>query len=487
MSTVSDSNKITKSVFWKMLERFGFYVVQFVLQIVLAVLLDPDDYGCLALMVIFTNLANVFIQRGFNAALIQNKDVTEEDYSSVFWVTISIAVSLYVVLFIAAPWISIVYKKPNLTAPFRVICLLLFPGAYNSIQLAKASRSFDFRSIFLGSLSGSLLSGALGIFMAYKGFGLWALVAQTLSNLVFACIFMQFTTKWYPRLVCNIQRVKVLFRYGWKLLVSGLIDTGYADLCSLIVGIKYSTSMLGYYNRGQQFPMTINNVINGAVQSVMLPALSEKQGEADKAKALMRNSIIVSSFMVFPMMAGLAVIARPLVLLMLKEKWVECVPFLQISCITLAFYPVHSCNLQAINAMGRSDIFLKLEIYKKIFGLAVTAGAVLFFNTPLALAWSGVLTTIVACFINASPNKKLMNYSYVEQFKDYYPSILLSLFMCVCIYPISFLHLGNALTMVLQIVAGMAVYAIAAAVTKVPAFRMTMQIVRNILSKRKKA
>ena len=447
-----------KALFWKLMERFGVQGVQFVLQIVLARLLSPEHYGVLSLMVIFTTLATVFIQSGFNTSLIQNKDVTEEDYSSVLWVTLGVTALLYALLFVAAPWIAAFYEMPDLVSPFRVLCLMLFPGALNSVQLAKVSREMDFKKVFYSNVGGVIVSGVAGIVIALLGGGVWALVAQTLLNTVAACLVMAFTVKMKLVLVCRWSRIRVLFSYGWKLLVSGLMESLYQELSSLVIGKKYDAGMLGYYNRGKQFPQFVINAVNGAVQSVLLPAMSAQQDEKEKVKALMRNSVMISSYIIFPMMAGLAGVAAPLVEVLLGEKWLPCVPFLQIFCFTLAFYPVHTSNLQAINAMGRSDIFLKLEIIKKSFGLAVLVVAVFCFDSPIAIAMTGVVTTVVSCFINAYPNKSLIDYSYAEQMKDILPSLIASLVMCGVVLAVGWLDWAPILVLAVQIIVGVVVY-----------------------------
>ena len=468
-----------KALIWKLLERFGVQGVQFILQIVLARLLDPEHYGVLSLMVIFTALANVFVQQGLNTALIQNKDVTEEDYSSVFWVSTGVAVILYMLLFFAAPVIAAFYKMPAIIGPFRVLCLMLIPGALNSIQLAKVSREMDFRQVFRSNIGGIVVSGAVGIVLAYLGAGLWALVAQTLLNVTVACMVMWFTVKWHPRMVCDLRRVKVLFSYGWKLLVSSLLDTLYQDIQSLVIGKKYDADTLGFYNRGKQFPQFLMGSVNGAVQSVLLPAMSSKQDDKAQVKALMRNSVMISSFIVFPMMAGLAGVAAPLVRLMLTDKWLECVPFLQIYCFSFAFYPVHTSNLQAINAMGRSDIFLKLEVIKKSIGLIVLIISVFCFHSPIAIAMSGAVTTISSCFINAYPNKKLIDYSYFEQMRDILPSFAAAIVMCGVVLAVQLLQLNTLLTLILQVATGVVVYVLLAAVLRLAPFTMLLQMIKK--------
>lgn len=480
---MSSNKKIGNALFWKLLERFGVQGVQFVLQIILARLLDPEHYGVLSMMVIFTTLANVFIQRGFNTALIQNKDVTEEDYSSVFWITVGVAVVLYGGLFAAAPGIARFYDMPGLVQPFRVLCLVLFPGGLNSIQLAKISRDLDFKKVFRSNLAAIIIAGVAGVCLAYMGAGLWALVAQNLLNTGIACIVMWFSVRWRPRAVCSLSRVKVLFSYGWKLLVSGLIDTLYADLRSLVIGKKYDSGTLGYYNRGKHFPQFIINAVNTTVQSVLLPAMSARQDEKAKVKTLMRNSVMLSSYIIFPMMAGLAAVAQPLVKLLLTEKWLPCVPYMQIYCFTLAFYPIHSCNLQAINAVGRSDIFLKLEVIKKAIGLSALAVAVVCFDSPIAIAMTGVITGLISCFLNAHPNKKLVDYSYFEQMKDILPSLVVALLMCGAVLSVQMLDLGNLATLALQVLTGVIVYVGLSALLRLQPFGMAVSILKKTLKK----
>lgn len=488
---MSDSKTKSKTLFsalvWKFCERMGISCVQFILQIVLARILSPEHYGMLSMMIIFTSLATVFVQRGFNTALIQNKDVTEDDYSSVFWVSLGIAGIVYVVLFFSAPLIASFYKMPDIIAPFRILALMLFPGALNSVQLAKVSRAMDFRKVFFGNLAGIIVAGGVGIAIALMGGGLWALVAQNLLNILVACLVMGFMVKLKIRFVCNLSRVKVLFSYGWKLLVSSLVDTLYQDIRSLFVGKKFNSKTLGYYDRGKQFPHFIINAINLTVQSVMLPAMSAEQDDKNQIKKMMRNSITVSSYIIFPMMAGLAGIAQPLVKLILTDKWLLCVPYMQIYCFTFAFYPVHSCNLQAINAMGRSDIYLKLELLKKSYGMIALIIAVVFFDSPIAIAMTGVFTTVISCFVNASPNKKLVDYSYFEQMKDILPSFLASMAMFGCVLAVLLLKLSPIATIAIQLGIGVMVYLLISVIFSLTPFKLVINILKNLLKKGRKA
>lgn len=475
----SKQSKIASALGWKLIERFGVQGAQFVLQIVLARILSPDHYGALSLMVIFTTLANVFIQTGFNTALIRAKDVTDEDYSSVFWVSLGIAGILYGVIFFCAPLIAALYTLPEIVTPLRVLALMLLPGAFNSVQLAKVSRELNFRKVFVSNIAAIIIAGGTGIALAILGAGLWALVAQTMLNVFVACFVMFFTVKWRPKFVCCLSRVKELFSFGWKILVSSLIDTLYQDVRSLVIGVKYNAETLGYYNRGKNFPQFIITAVSGTVQSVMLPAMAKEQDDKKKVKEIARNSITISSFILFPLMAGLAGVATPMVKLLLTDKWLPCVPYLQIYCFTLAFNPVHMCNLQAINAMGRSDIFLRLEIIKKVIGLSSLAIAVFCFQTPIAIALTGAFTVVVSCFINAYPNKALIDYSYFEQMKDLLPSFILAVAMLAIVLSVQLLSLGTMLTLAVQVLVGVVFYPIAAIVFRLRPMKLLLQFLRK--------
>lgn len=276
----------------------------------------------------------------------------------------------------------------------------------------------------------------------------------------------------------------MLFSFGWKLLVSGLMETLYIDLRSLVIGKKYDSGMLGYYNRGKQFPQFIIDAVNSSVQSVLLPAMSAEQDDKAKVKTLMRNSVMLSSYIIFPMMAGLAGVATSLVSLLLTDKWLPSVPYMQIYCFTLAFYPVHTSNLQAINAMGRSDIFLKLEVIKKMIGIAALAIAVFCFDSPIAIAATGAITGLISCFINAYPSKRLIGYSYFEQMRDIMPSFLVSLLMLGAVLAVELLHLNAAVTLVLQIVTGVVIYVLLSAVLRIAPFHILLDMLKGIRNRK---
>lgn len=472
-----------KAFFWKLLERFGVQGSSFILQIFLARLLTPEHYGALSIMAIFTTLANVFIHSGFNTALIQNKDTKEEDYSSVFWVSLGVACVLYVLLFFGAPLIAQFYDMPEIVLPFRALALVLFPGALNSVQIAKVSRELDFKQIFKSNVIAIIMSGIIGIVLAYYGAGLWALVIQNIVNVCLATVIMLFTVPIKFRLHINFSRIKILFAFGWKLLASNLLENIYADLRTMVVGKKFSSGVLGFYNRGKQFPQFIINATNDTAKSVMLPIMARQQNNGDGIKGITRKSVIVSSYIVFPIMFGLAGVATPLVSLLLTDKWLPCVAFLQIHCFAFSINPISSCNLQAINAIGRSDIFLKLEIIKRILGTVSIVVAVVLFDTPLALAYTSLIMGAVVLFLNAFPNKKLIGYSYFEQIKDILPSLLAALVMFVAVLVVGKLSLGNVLTLVVQVAVGVTVYVAISAILKLKPFLICLDMVKKFIKK----
>jgi len=283
--------------------------------------------------------------------------------------------------------------------------------------------------------------------------------------------------------VFSLQRVKGHLRFGWKLLVSGLLDTGFTNLRSAVIGKKFSDDALAFYTRGKQFPELVMNAINGSISSVMLPVLSEQQSETERMKTTMRTSVMLSSFVVVPMMAGLAAVAEPMIRLLLTDKWLPCVPFLQLCCIDFALYPIHTSNLSAINAKGRSDIFLKLEIIKKAYGMAILLVSVLCFDSVMAIAWGGVVSSLVSAAINAHPNKELISYGYLEQMHDILPTILLSLVMFAVVYAMNALALPTVLLLVLQVLAGVAVYGGLAVLFRLESMQFIGQFVKKLLKR----
>lgn len=472
-----EKRTVVISLIWKYMERCGCQGVQFVLSIILARLVSPSDYGIIALILIFIQIATVFVQSGFNTALIQKKNADEIDFSSVLYLSLFVALILYTVLFFAAPLIAAFYKIDQLKLLVRVLSVTLFFGALNSVQCAFVSKNMQFRGLFFSSTGAVLGSGIVGVVLAYKGFGVWSLVFQQLLNNALNCLILWFTVKWRPKLYFSFKRVKQLFSFGWKLLCSGLLDTIFRNAYGLVIGRVYDSSQLGLFNRGQQFPQVIASNLDGSIQSVMLPTLSAHNDNVLKVKQLARRSISTSSYLLMPCMLGLVAIAEPLVKLLLTDKWLGCVPFLQLACISYSLFPIHTANLTAINAMGRSDVFLKLEIVKKVL-TAVTLLVTIPYGI-MAMAIGQVISGIISTFINSYPNKRLLNYPYIEQIKDIGASGALAAFMAVSIWPLGKLQLPTFGVLCIQISACIFIYIIGSAIVRIEPYTYLLNSMRN--------
>ncbi|MDW5562349.1 MAG: lipopolysaccharide biosynthesis protein [Methanomassiliicoccus sp.] len=476
-------SNVLSSLFWKFLEGGGVTGIQFVVQIILARLLLPEDFGIIALIIVFISISQAFVQSGLGTALVQKKEVTDEDLSSVLFLSLGIALVFYCILFVAAPFIASFYHQPIIAPVLRVLGLTLFFAAVNSIQKAVVARNFQFRRLFISSLGAVLLSGAIGIAMAYGGFQVWALVGQQLTSMVALCVIMWFTVRWRPHLLFSLPRVKGLFSYGWKLLASSLMDVTCNNVYPLVIGKIYPPNVLGYFVQGQVIPKTLIENVDTSIQAVMLPAYCKKQDDRPQLKQMMRRAMVTSSFIVFPAMVGLAAVAKPLVVLILTDKWLPSVLFLQIFCAVYALWPIHTANLQAINAIGRSDIFLKLDVVKRTVDLGILAVSILFGIYAIALGM--VLSGVIATFINAYPNRKLLDYSFTEQWRDIVPSLVLSLVMGGLVYSVLFLGLSTWVTLISQIAIGLVTYLGLAWALKLDSLMYAVGVVSEYFSKLK--
>ena len=462
---------------WRFLERFGAQGVTFVVSIILARLLDPEVYGIVAIVTVFTAILNVFIDSGLGNALIQKKNADDLDFSSVFFFNMFMCVVLYLLLFAAAPLIAKFYKMPLLTPVIRVMSLTVIISGVKNVQQAYVSKHLLFKRFFFATLGGTIGAAVLGIWMAYRGYGVWALVAQGLFNATVDTLILWITVKWRPKLMFSLERFKSLFSFGWKLLVSQLIDTVYNNLRQLIIGKLYNADNLAYYNRGYMFPNVFVLNINAAIDSVLFPVMSNAQDNVESVRAMTRRSIQVSSYLMWPIMLGIAAVSKPLVAVLLTEKWLPCVPYVIIFCISYAFLPMETANLNAIKALGRSDIFLRLTVIKKIIGFIILLATMWF--GPLIMAASNLFFSVVNQIINAWPNRKLLHYSYGQQIADILPSMLLSGIMFGAVWCVQFLHLGYFVTLVIQIVVGVAVYALGSKLFKIKSFHYILSILKS--------
>ncbi|MBO7309869.1 MAG: lipopolysaccharide biosynthesis protein [Clostridia bacterium] len=460
------NNTLVGNLAWKFAERISAQLVSTIVSIILARLLEPAHYGVVSIVMIFITLANVFVSDGFGSALIQKKNASQLDFFSVLYFNIFFSCVLYGILFISAPFISAFYGDGYeiLTPVLRVLGLRIILTAINSVQQAYISKKMMFRKFFISTLLGTIVSAVVGISMAYAGYGVWALVAQYLVSTTVSTFALFVTLKKLPRLMFSFSSLKELFPYGAGILGTGLLITGYQEIRALIVGKMYSSVDLACYDRGKNFPNLIVTNINSSIGAVLFPKMANEQDDAEKVKNTVKNSIRFSSYIMCPMMLGLAAVATPFIRLLLTDKWIECVPLLQLFCIVYLFQPIHTANMQAIKAIGRSDVYLKLEVFKKLIELIVLL--VVMWISVEAIVIGMAATTILFTLVNAYPNIKLLNYSFKEQMSDILPNVIMSLIMFVLVYLINFIPMNTVLLLIVQVIAGATIYTLLSVITK---------------------
>ncbi len=462
---------------WKFSERISAELVSFVVSVILARILIPEDYSVVGIVAIFFSFSEVLISGGFNSALIQKKDVDETDYSSVMLLSLAISGVVYFILFFCAGWISRIYKQDLIVPVLRVMGLVLFINAYKSVLSAYVSNRLEFKKYFASTIGGTVVSAIVGIIMAYKGFGPWALVAQQMTNSLIDTLILSVTTGYKPAFRISFKRLKSLFDYGGKIYLSSIISVIYDEIKPLIVGIRFSGTDLAFYNKGESFPRLLNASISDTISAVLFPVISKVQDEAESVRNMTRRFIGITSFIVFPMMVGLMVIADNFVIVILTEKWIPIVPYIRIFCFSYMFNIIQVANLQAIKAIGRSDIFLKLEIIKKLSYLGIILGFVLLSSSPVILAMSTIVTTIVSTIANTYPNRKLIGYRYRYQIMDLLPNLVSSIVMGIGVYLLGLIQIDKLVVMIIQIVSGIAIYYAIGLISKNRNLRFLLDIV----------
>lgn len=469
--------KVFSNFIWRFAERCGAQLVTFIVSIVLARILAPSDYGTIALVTVFTTILQVFIDSGLSTALIQKKDADDLDFSSVFYFNFVICIILYLIMFVSAPFIADFYKDSSLVSIVRVISLTLVISGVKGVQQSYVSRHMLFKRFFFSTLGGTIFSAVLGIIMAYAGFGVWAIVFQQLSNNAIDTLILWITVKWRPIKKFSWSRLKNLLSFGWKMLASSLLDTVYNNLRNMIIGKLYTSADLAFYNQGDKFPKLIVTNINTSIDSVLLPTMSNEQDNHVRVKDMTRRAIKISTYIMAPLMIGLAFCAKPIVQIVLTDKWLPCVPYLQIFCISYLFWPIHTANLNAIKAMGRSDLFLKLEVIKKFIGMILLL--ITMNISVMAMAYSLLISGLISQVINSWPNRYLLKYSYIDQIKDILPNIVTALIMGVFVYFINYLNLSVLVSLMVQIILGGIIYLVLSIFTKNDSFIYLINILKN--------
>lgn len=469
--------KTLSNTIWKLAERIGAQLVSFIVQIVLARLLMPENFGTIAIINVFIAIGNVFITNGLGTSLIQKKDADELDFSTVFFFNIILSICLYGLLFAFTPLIAKLYDNMELVLVIRILGLQLLLSGVKTVQQAYVARNLKFRLFFWATLIGTVISGFVGIGLAYAGMGAWALVAQHLTNSTIDMIMLFLMVKWRPKMLFSKQRLTPLLSYGWKLMAAALLDTIYNNIRTLIIGLKYSKDDLAYYNRGKQFPDLVSDNVMISIESVLFPVMSRMQDSKEEVKRIVRRFIITCSYIMVPMLFGLAVVAKPLVSILLTDKWLFCVPYIQIYCGVSALRPMQTANIQMIKAVGRSDITVKIEIIKKVIGLIIILISMQF--GVIWIAASNILYSLIVLVINARPSKQLIDYGYLEQLKDLLPAIAASLGMAVIAYSVSFLGLSNGLTLILQVVVGVLSYLLLSIIFRMESYTYIVSLIKG--------
>lgn len=481
MAEESLKNKTVKGVAWSGIDNVMQMGVSFIVSIVLARLLSPDDYGLIGIIAIFTAVCTTLINAGFNSALIRKKDCTDDDYNTVFICNLVLSILLYAVIFICSPLIADFFKRQELTELTRVASFAMVLGALAIVQQTRLTKLIDFKTQTKITMIASVCSGAMGVVMALMGFGVWALVAQQLAFQALRTVFLFVYNKWLPTLHFNSVSFRELFGFGWKLMISSLLDTVWKELYQLVVGKFYSPATLGQYTRSTQFSQLFSSNLTSVIQRVTYPVLSNIQDDKDRMVSAYRRIIKITMFITAICMLFLGAVSEPLLYCLIGPKWHDAAVYLPLICITGSTYPLHAINLNMLQVQGRSDLFLGLEVVKKIIGIGPIA--VCIFYGILPMLYASIATTIIAYFLNSHFPGKLIGYSSWMQIKDIAPSYGIAVTIALTVWFLKYLPISYWIILPMQIVVGLFVFFIICKVTRIEEYDELKAIVQPILQK----
>jgi len=479
---VADSlkSKTLHALFWSFLERFGQQGIQFVISIILARLLLPEEFGLIAMLMIFMAIAQSFINSGFGQALIQKQDATHIDECSIFYFNILVGFLAAGLLCLAAPWIARFYNQPLLVTLTYALSLNLIFNAFGLVQTALLTKQIDFKTQLKVSVLATVISGTIGVIMALNGLGVWSLVAQSLSSNLFRTILLWFFNTWRPSPVFSLDSLRGMFTFGSRLLASGLLDTVFRNIYIVVIGKLFSPAALGFYTRAKGLQELPVFNISAIISRVTFPVFSSMQDDKARLKRGVRKALTMLVMINFPMMVGLAIVAKPLVLVLLTEKWIPCVPYLQLLCVVGMLYPLHVINLNVLTAQGRSDLFLRLEILKKI--LIVIAIAVTYRWGIIAMIYGQIVTSCLAYFLNAYFTGKMLDYPITEQIRDLIPSLMLASIMGGGVYAFHYAPIVNQPVLLLvQIMTGVVLYSVLCYIFRISSFMEVIEMIKSRL------
>lgn len=476
--------KTLKGTAWSFIDTFSSQGITFLVGLVLARLLTPEEYGLIGIIAIFIAVFNSIVDSGFSNALIRKTDAKDIDYNTVFITNLGLSILLFAAMYLAAPAIASFFNQPQLEPLSKVMASVVIINAFAIIQRTIFVKKIDFKTQTKVSLISSITSGVIGIVMAFTGFGVWTLVGQQISRQLLNTVFLWVFAKWYPSLQFSIQSFKELFGFGWKLLVSGLIETVWREIYQVVIGKYYTASALGQYTRAHQFASIFSSNLNAVVQRVSYPVLSSIQDDKERLKSAYKRVIKTTMLITFVLMLGLAAVARPMILVLVGEQWLPCVPFLQIICFSMMLYPLHALNLNMLQVQGRSDLFLRLEIIKKVIAIGP-----LMLGIFIDIYWmliGSVFTGLIAYYLNAYYSGPFLKYSIWEQVKDIMPSFLVALSTALPVYALSYLTVSPFILLPLQILVGAILLIVICESTENLEYKELKQIANSGMNKIKK-
>ena len=476
----SVKSKTLHALFWSFLERFGQQGIQFVISIILARLLLPEEFGLIAMLSIFMAIAQSFINSGFGQALIQKQDVTHIDECSIFYFNILVGFLAAGLLCLAAPWIAAFYNQPLLVPLTCALSLNLIINAFGLVQTTLLSKHIDFKTQLKVSVIATVISGTIGVTMAINGFGVWSLVAQSLGCNLFRTILLWFFNTWHPSLAFSLDSLRGMFAFGSRLLASGLLDTVFQNIYLVVIGKLFFPMALGFYSRAKELQQLPVSNISTIISRVTFPVFSSVQDDKPRLKRGVRKALTMLVMINFPMMVGLAIVGKPLVLLLLTEKWAPCIPYLQLLCVVGMLYPVHVINLNVLTAQGRSDLFFRLEVLKKV--LVVIAIGVTYRWGIIAMIYGQIATSCLAYFLNSYYTGKMLDYPITEQIQDLIPSLALAGIMGLGVYALKYTPIVNQSALLsVQIMTGIALYAVLCYIFRISSFMEVIGMVKSKL------
>lgn len=470
-------SKSIHGIFWSAIERFSLQGVQFLIGITLARLLSPSDFGMVGMLSIFMGVSQTFIDCGFSSALIRQKEASAKDYGTTFLINLFLSLVAFLILFFTAPFIAKFYNTPELELVTQVFSATLILNALFTVHIVKLTRNVDFKTQSKASLCAAIISGAVGITLAYKGLGVWSLVIQAICNSALNLILLSFLLKWFPSPTFSRTSFHNLFGFGSKILASSLLHTIYLNLYNIVIGKNFSAVMLGYYTRADQMGQFPSQNIAGILSRVTYPILSQFQDDANTLRNVYIKYLQLSCFVVFPLMMSLAAIAKPLIILLLGEKWEASVILLQILCFGLMLDPICNINLNLLLVKGRSDLFLKLEIIKKTIAVLILIASLQF--GLIGICIGRVLYGIIATLLNMTYTNRFIDLSMWKQIKLLLPSLLLSLIMAAGVYTITQTNLNGGLQLTVGLVTGLILYLIPAWIFKVEALTYIFKMLKT--------